>query len=143
MRVRSVRNGFFTAAAVVGLALAAPAHSPAQVSFGVNIGGPAPVCPYGYYGYAPYNCAPYGYYGREWFNGGTFIGAGPWFHGHSGFYGPVNHDYDPRYGYHGAYPAQGSHFEHGHDFHDFHGNDWHGSYGEGHHEGFHGGHPPR
>ncbi len=30
--------------------------SPAQVS--VNI-GPEPVCPYGYYNYAPYQCAPY------------------------------------------------------------------------------------
>jgi hypothetical protein len=30
----------------------------AQVS--INI-GPEPVCPYGYYDYAPYTCAPYGY----------------------------------------------------------------------------------
>ena len=51
----------------------------------------------------------------------------------------MNHDYDPRYGYHGGYPARGEHFDGGHDFHDFHGNDWHGSYGEAHHEGFHGG----
>ena len=39
----------------------APAAS-AQVS--VNI-GVAPACPYGYFSYAPYNCAPYGYYGRD------------------------------------------------------------------------------
>ena len=45
----------------------------AQVS--INI-GPEPVCPYGYYDYAPYTCAPYGYYGPEWFTGGVFIGAG-------------------------------------------------------------------
>jgi len=34
--------------------------APAQVS--INI-GPAPVCPYGYFDYAPYDCAPYGFYG--------------------------------------------------------------------------------
>ena len=48
--------------------------APAQVS--VNI-GVAPDCPYGYFDYAPYNCAPYGYYGPDWFVGGAFIGAGP------------------------------------------------------------------
>ena len=70
--------------------VAAPsAH--AQVRFGVGIGvGPAyvpapgyavapPDCPYGYYGYYPYACAPYGYYGPDYFVGGVFIGAGPWF----------------------------------------------------------------
>src|SRR6201997_4475869 len=55
--------------------------APAQIS--VNI-GVAPVCPYGYFDYAPYNCAPYGYYGPDWFVGGVFIGAGPWFHGFRG-----------------------------------------------------------
>jgi hypothetical protein len=35
------------------------AHAPAQVSVGVNI-GPEPYCPYGYFDYAPYDCAPYG-----------------------------------------------------------------------------------
>ena len=40
-----------------------------------------PVCAYGYYGYYPYACAPYGYYGPDWFAGGIFVGAGPWFHG--------------------------------------------------------------
>ena len=39
----------------------------AQVS--INIGA-APVCPYGYFDYAPYNCSPYGYYGPDWFVGG-------------------------------------------------------------------------
>src|SRR5580693_380800 len=62
------------------LAVAAPA-SHAQVAIGV---GPAyaagpPACAYGYYGYYPYACAPYGYYGPSYFNGGIFIGAGPWF----------------------------------------------------------------
>jgi hypothetical protein len=80
------------------------AGAPAQVS--VNI-GVAPICPYGYYDFAPYNCAPYGYYGPDWFTGGVFIGAGPWFHGPHGFYGHVDNRYDPRHGYHGPYPAHG------------------------------------
>ena len=136
MPVASVRNTLFAAVAAAGLAWAAPA--PAQISFGVNIGA-APVCPYGYYGYAPYNCAPYGYYGPEWFTGGIFLGAGPWYRGAPGRYGYVNHDFDPRYGYHGPFPNRGEQFDRSHDFHDFHGNDFHGPYGEGHHEGFHGG----
>ena len=63
------------------------AYSQAQVSVGIGVGpvgvavGAAPVCAYGYYGYAPYACAPYGYYGPDWFAGGVFVGAGPWFHG--------------------------------------------------------------
>ena len=114
----------------------------AQVSFGVNI-GPAPVCPYGYYGYAPYQCAPYGYYGQQWFTNGVFLGAGPWFRGSRGFYGPVNHDFDPRYGYGGRFPEHGGYREPNDHWNNFRGNDWHGAYGEGHHEGFHGGHPPR
>src|SRR6202040_9315 len=67
------------------LMLLIPSHSQAQVSFGIGIGtgygyvGAAPVCTYGYYDYYPYDCAPYGYYGPDWFTGGVFIGAGPWF----------------------------------------------------------------
>jgi hypothetical protein len=38
-----------------------------------------PVCPWGYFANYPYACAPYGYYGAGWFNGGVFIGAGPWY----------------------------------------------------------------
>jgi hypothetical protein len=66
------------------------AYSQAQVRVGVGVGfGPgyvaeAPVCAYGYYGYAPYACAPSGYYGPSWFTGGVFIGAGPWYHGYGG-----------------------------------------------------------
>ena len=56
----------------------------AQVSFGVGIGAPGyiapPACAYGYYDYYHYACAPYGFYGPDWFAGGVFIGAGPWFH---------------------------------------------------------------
>lgn len=76
------------------------AYAQAQVRVGVGIGpvgigvGAAPVCAYGYYPDYPYACAPYGYYGPEWFSGGVFIGAGPWYHGWGrpywdhGFYRP-------------------------------------------------------
>ena len=118
-------------AALFGGASAAPA----QVS--VNI-GVEPVCPYGYYDYAPYNCAPYGYYGPEWFNGGIFIGAGPWFHGHHEFYGHVDNRFDPHHGYHGPYPGHNEHFDAQHfqqHAHEFHGNemrDGRGHTGGGH-----------
>ncbi len=79
----------------------------AQISFGVNIGVP-PVCPYGYFDYAPYDCAPYGYYGPDWFVGGVFLGAGPWFHGPHGFYGHVDNRFDPRNGYRGPLPNRGA-----------------------------------
>jgi hypothetical protein len=80
----------------VGALMLTASHANAQrVAIGVGIGGPgyvgvAPVCDYGYYNYYPYACAPYGYYGPEWFSGGFFIGAGPWFHGfRGGFRGGV------------------------------------------------------
>ena len=130
MHVRSVRNALLASAAIIGLGFAAPGSASAQVSLGVNIGGPAPACPYGYYGFAPYNCAPYGYYGPEWFNGGAFIGAGPWYHGHPGFYGHVNRSFDPRYGYHGGFPAHGAYHQPADNFHSFHGNAMHGVHGE-------------
>ena len=63
----------------------------AQVGVGIGVGpavvdpgyyggyyGP-PDCEWGYYSYYPYACAPYGYYGPDWFYGGVFIGAGPWY----------------------------------------------------------------
>jgi hypothetical protein len=92
-------------------------RSLAQVSVGVNI-GPAPVCPYGYYDYAPYNCAPYGYYGPDWFLNGVFVGAGPWFHGPHGFAGHVDNRYDPHHGYRGPMPPRGAE-----PFNNFHGNE--------------------
>ena len=82
------------ALATIGFAVAAPA----QAQIGVTLGA-APDCPYGYYEYSPYDCAPYGYYGPEWFTGGLFIGAGPWFHGHERFRGAVNHRFDAHRGY--------------------------------------------
>jgi hypothetical protein len=101
----------------------------AQVSINIGV---APDCPYGYYDYAPYNCAPYGYYGPDWFAGGVFIGAGPWYHGRAGFYGHVDNRYDPRFGYHGPFPDRGEHA-----FNHFHGNaaiDAHGHMGDAGHD---------
>ncbi len=69
--------------------------------------GGAPDCPYGYYDYAPHNCAPDGYYGPEWFRGGAFIGSGAWFRGSDDFQGLVDNTLDPRYGYHGPLPKVG------------------------------------
>ena len=110
-----------------------PAH--AQISVQI---GPAPVCPYGYFDYSPYDCAPYGYYGPEWFSNGVFVGAGPWYHGRERFWGHVDRHYDRRYGYRGAYPHRGDRFEEryrnerwqhfrGNDYRDGHG---HSRYGE-------------
>src|SRR5580658_5372981 len=78
--------------ALLGILTLPIAYSQAQVAVGIRVGpgylGAAPACAYGYYSYYPYACAPYGYYGPEWFSGGIFIGAGPWFHGYGrGFYG--------------------------------------------------------
>jgi hypothetical protein len=89
--------------AVIGFTATTP-EAKAQVN--VNI-GVAPECPYGYYDAAPYGCAPSGYYGPEWFTGGVFIGAGPWFHGESGFQGHVNNRLHPEHGYKGATPKVG------------------------------------
>ena len=101
----------FAATAVFGICLlGTPTASQAQVSFGIQIGA-EPMCPYGYYDYAPYRCAPFGYYGPRWFENGVFIGAGPWFHGPEGFRGEIDRHYDPRYGYRGPYPHRGEHAE--------------------------------
>ena len=71
--------------AICMLSLAAASQAQVRVAVGVGGGyGYAPVCAYGYYDYYPYACAPYGYYGPDWFVGGVFIGAGPWFHGYRG-----------------------------------------------------------
>jgi hypothetical protein len=80
-------------------------QSQAQVSINIGV---APVCPYGYYDYAPYPCAPYGYYGPNWFVNGVFIGAGPWFHGRANFQGHVDNRYDPHHGYKGPMPERGA-----------------------------------
>jgi hypothetical protein len=98
--LKSLTLSVLAAAALTTVSLA-----PAQVAVDIGV---APVCPYGYFDYAPYDCAPYGYYGPDWFVGGLFIGAGPWFHGPRGFYGHVDNRYDPRFGYHGPFPPRGA-----------------------------------
>lgn len=115
---------------LAGALLSCATLAPAQVSINIGV---APVCPYGYFDYAPYDCAPYGYYGPDWFVGGVFIGAGPWFHGPHGFYGHVDNRYDPRHGYHGPLPARGAEA-----FNNFHANearDAHGHVGNAGHDG--------
>jgi hypothetical protein len=102
------------AVAVVAVGFTATAPK-AEAGVSINIGA-APVCPYGYYDYAPYPCAPYGYYGPEWFNGGIFIGAGPWFHGPAGFRGHVDNRFDIHRGYGGPLPNRGDHPDPGRGF---------------------------
>ncbi|MEO6922931.1 MAG: hypothetical protein ABI142_03835 [Bryocella sp.] len=126
--MRGLKTLLVLSAAVLFLA-AAPNKASAQVSFGINI-GTAPMCPYGYFDYSPYRCAPYGYYGPEWFNGGVFMGAGPWFHARPGFRGYVNRRFDPRYGYRGRYPRPGQHYRQPrNNWRDFHGSHMYDEHG--------------
>lgn len=123
--------------AVAGLCLTAATAPTAQAQIGISI-GVAPECPYGYYDFAPYNCAPYGYYGPEWFTGGgVFIGAGPWFHGPRDFRGHVDNRFDPHRGYHGHFPDRGERADEHRGMypHNFRGNemrDGHGHEDNGH-----------
>ena len=96
----------FRAVMAVAAIVVAGACNRANAQVTINI-GVAPVCPYGYFNYAPYSCAPFGYYGPQWFVGGVFLGAGPWFHGPEGFHGYVDRDYDPHFGYRGPFPERG------------------------------------
>ena len=130
----------FAALAIGLLSCAPPASAQISITFGVE-----PVCPYGYFDYAPYQCAPYGYYGPDWFVNGVFIGAGHWFHGPAHFYGHVDNRYDPRHGYHGPFPARGAepfnHFQ-GNEARDGHGHTGpagHDAHGEHQLPGYHGG----
>lgn len=105
MKLMNIIKGFaLVAVAGMCFTVAAP-RVQAQVTVSIGV---APDCPYGYYETTPYGCAPYGYYGPEWFTGGVFIGAGPWFHGPSDFHGSVNNRYSPEHGYKGATPARGA-----------------------------------
>jgi hypothetical protein len=94
---------FLAVLAVAGSFLCSASAAQAQISLNIGL---APVCPYGYFDYAPYDCSPYGYYGPDWFADGLFLGAGPWFHGPRGFYGHVDNRYDPRDGYRGPMPSR-------------------------------------
>jgi hypothetical protein len=99
----------------VGLLMATAHKAEAQISVGI---GEPPICPYGYYEAPPYTCAPDGYYGPEWYSGGLFIGAGPWYRGSNHFYGHVDHSLDFRKGYRGPMPARGERpAEHRAEFH--------------------------
>jgi hypothetical protein len=115
----------FVAPLIAGLCMvAASTRSEAQISISIGV---APVCPYGYYNYAPSSCAPFGYYGPQWFSGGVFLGAGPWFRGPQGFHGYVNTYYDPRFGYYGPFPVRGERPDWGRHRgweHEFHGNEF-------------------
>ena len=71
--------------------IATPPKAQAQISVEVGV---APDC-------------PYGYYGPEWFTGGVFVGAGPWFHGPDKFRGDVDNSFDPNHGYNGPRPNVG------------------------------------
>lgn len=119
--------------AVVGIGLTAPTPK-AEAQVGIAI-GLAPNCPYGYFDYAPYSCSPYGYYGPDWFSGGLFIGAGPWFRGSQGFYGHVDNRYDPRRGYNGPVPERGEQ-----SFNHFHANEARDGRGHAGNAGHDGGH---
>ena len=105
---------FIVLAAVAAICLTAITQT-AQAQVGVEV-GVAPVCPYGYYDVPPYNCAPYGYYGPEWFTGGVFIGAGPWFHGDEHFRGHVDNRFHPDHGFKGRLPERGERAEAGRRF---------------------------
>jgi hypothetical protein len=115
------------AALVLALVCLAGASTRANAQISISI-GVAPVCPYGYFNYAPYQCAPFGYYGPEWFSGGVFYGAGPWYRGPVGFRGYINHDYDPHFGYRGPFPGRGERADWGRHRgweHQWHGNEYH------------------
>jgi hypothetical protein len=71
--MRGIKILVSTTALLAGLALAPAAHAQLVVDVGVQ-----PTCMYGYYGYAPYQCAPMGYYGSGYFYNGIFLGMGPW-----------------------------------------------------------------
>jgi len=116
-------------AALAGLCIAVGVPR-TEAQLGVEV-GVAPVCPYGYYSVAPYNCAPYGYYGPEWFSGGVFIGAGPWFHGPEHFRGHVDNHFEPEHGYKGEYPHRGERAapEHSAPPRDFRGNEMRDGHG--------------
>jgi hypothetical protein len=126
--MKTLRYFVLAAIAAACMMIGAP-RADAQIS--VTIGAP-PVCPYGYFDYAPYDCAPYGYYGPEWFPGGVFIGAGPWYHGHAHFYGHVDNHFDPHHGYHGELPHRGDHAAPDHHvdhMQHFHGNEMRDGHG--------------
>jgi hypothetical protein len=71
--MRGLKTLLSATALLAGLAMAPAAQAQISINIGVQ-----PVCSYGYYGYAPYECAPMGYYGSGYFYNGIFVGMGPW-----------------------------------------------------------------
>ncbi|HWZ52587.1 MAG TPA: hypothetical protein VNW54_14090 [Granulicella sp.] len=131
---------FLALAGVAAVFLVGTPQTQAQIDIRIGV---EPHCPYGYYDYAPYNCAPYGYYGPQWFHGGVFVGAGRWFHGPAEFHGTVDNRFDPRHGYHGHVPDRGEHPAHDFRASDFHGNEERDGRGNAHgggHDQHDGGH---
>src|ERR1700691_1768758 len=63
-----------TTTLLVPLALGPAASAQIEAGIGVN----PPICSYGYYNYAPSDCAPSGFYGPGYFYNGIFLGLGPW-----------------------------------------------------------------
>jgi hypothetical protein len=132
------------------------AYSQAQVRVSIGFGpvgvavGPGyvagpPVCEYGYYDSYPYACAPYGYYGPQWFAGGVFIGAGPWYHEYDsrgwnrGYY---ERDWDRRYYSREGWEHEGWDRGRGYEGRTYYGADrgYHGARGEFHRgNAYHGG----
>ena len=124
--MHKIKTLLFTTGAAVALSLIPTPAAKAQVTVTF---GPEPNCPYGYYDFAPYNCAPDGYYGPEWFVGGHFVGAGHWFHGPANFHGNVNNSFDPKHGYKGPAPKRGEAPSHQGAAPNFKGNETHDSQG--------------
>lgn len=94
-------------AILLGVLLVTPRNALAQVAV-LRLGpvglavGPEPICAYGYYPSYPYACAPVGYWGPNYFVGGVFVGAGPWFRGWGhpgGYYGRPGYAYHPGFLY--------------------------------------------
>jgi hypothetical protein len=143
--VNKLKHLFLITAASLCCA-ASPQKVQAQIAVQI---GPPPECPYGYFDYPPFDCAPYGYYGPEWFSGGIFIGAGPWYHGRDHFWGHVDNHFDRNDGWHGEYPHRGEHFDEHHrsgNVEHFKGNEMrdghgHSNLGAQHEHGSHQGHP--
>lgn len=75
---REIKNYTFRkiTLSLAAVLIAAPAF--AQFSITVGHPRPEPVCTYGYYDYAPYECAPQGFYGPEFFVGGHYHPRRAW-----------------------------------------------------------------
>jgi len=137
---------YLTLAIIAGVCLTISVPK-AQAQFGVEVGpvgvqvGTPPVCPYGYYDYAPYPCAPYGYWGPEYFQDGIFVGVGPWF-GWGYNHGWGSHRFGGHYEHRGEGWRGGGHegggFRGGHEGHVGGGHEGHVGGGHAGHES-HGG----